>query len=110
MRHLRVLGSCGAWPEAGRAASGFLVEWDGFRIVLDLGYATLPRLLEHCPADQVDAVVITHGHADHCVDVDALYRARACGPVRLEKIPLFCIDGVVERLAAFDPRRPPPGL
>ncbi len=104
MRHLRVLGSCGAWPEAGRAAAGFLVEWDGFRIVLDLGYATLPRLLAHCPADQVDAVVITHGHADHCVDAHALYRARAYGNGQLPRIPLFCIEGVIERLAAFDPR------
>ena len=79
MRSLRVLGGCGGWPEAGRAASGFLVEWDGFRIVLDLGYATFPRLITHCPADQVDAVVLTHGHADHCVDAHALYRARAYG-------------------------------
>ncbi|HKB31864.1 MAG TPA: MBL fold metallo-hydrolase [Streptosporangiaceae bacterium] len=104
MRNLRVLGSCGAWPEAGRAASGFLVEWDGFRIVLDLGYATFPRLLTHCPAAEVDAVVITHGHADHCVDAHALYRARAYGGAKLPRIPLFCIEGVVERLAAFDPR------
>ncbi|MGH8776781.1 MAG: hypothetical protein ACRDWI_17070 [Jiangellaceae bacterium] len=37
-----VLGSCGAWPEAGRACSGFVVEHDGFRVVLDLGYGTLP--------------------------------------------------------------------
>jgi ribonuclease BN (tRNA processing enzyme) len=104
MRHLRVLGGCGVWPEAGRAASGFLVVWDGFRIVLDLGYATFPRLITHCRADQVDAVVLTHGHADHCVDAHALYRARAYGGTRLPKVPLFCIEGVVERLAAFDPR------
>ncbi len=104
MRHLRVLGGCGGWPEAGRAASGFLIEWDGFRIVLDLGYATLPRLLTRCTADQVDAVVITHGHADHCVDAHALYRARANADTKLPRIPLLCADGVVGRLAAFDPR------
>jgi hypothetical protein len=34
-----VLGGCGAWPEAGQACSGFLIEYDGFRLVLDLGYA-----------------------------------------------------------------------
>jgi len=42
---LVVLGSCGAWPEPGRACSGFVVEHAGARIVLDLGYGTLPRLL-----------------------------------------------------------------
>ena len=45
MRRLTVLGGCGAWPEPGRACSGFLLEHDGFRVVLDLGYGTLPRLL-----------------------------------------------------------------
>jgi hypothetical protein len=41
---LVVLGSCGAWPEPGRACSGFVLEHGGTRIVLDLGYGTLPRL------------------------------------------------------------------
>jgi ribonuclease BN (tRNA processing enzyme) len=48
MRQVTVLGSCGAFPEPGRACSGFAVDWDGYRLVLDLGYATLPRLLAHC--------------------------------------------------------------
>jgi ribonuclease BN (tRNA processing enzyme) len=43
---LTLLGGCGAWPEAGQACSGFLVEHDGFRLLVDLGYATVPRLLE----------------------------------------------------------------
>ena len=50
MRSLTVLGSCGAWPEPGRACAGFLLEYDGYKIVLDLGYAALPQLLKHCPA------------------------------------------------------------
>lgn len=29
---LTVLGGCGAWPEAGRACSGYLVEYEGFRL------------------------------------------------------------------------------
>ncbi|HEY3004441.1 MAG TPA: MBL fold metallo-hydrolase [Kribbellaceae bacterium] len=74
MRTLTVLGSCGAWPEAGRACSGFLLEYDGFRVLLDLGYAALPRLLEVCPDGAVDAVLVTHRHPDHCVDVSGLGR------------------------------------
>jgi len=49
VRMLTVLGGSGAYPEPGQACSGFLVDWDGFRVVLDLGYATLPRLLAHVP-------------------------------------------------------------
>jgi ribonuclease BN (tRNA processing enzyme) len=42
---LTVLGGCGGWPAAGLACSGYLVEHDGFRLLIDPGYAILPRLL-----------------------------------------------------------------
>jgi ribonuclease BN (tRNA processing enzyme) len=100
---LTVLGTCGAWPEAGRACSGFLVEHGGFRLVLDLGYATLPRLLALCPAGEVDAVVITHGHPDHCVDLQALFRARYFGARPAATIPLYCPPDVVDRVGALEP-------
>ncbi|MET1072821.1 MAG: MBL fold metallo-hydrolase [Umezawaea sp.] len=98
MRQVTVLGSCGAYPEPGRACSGFLVEWDGFRLVLDLGYATLPRLLDHCPDGAVDAVVITHEHPDHCIDLHGLFRTRFYGGEG-SKLPLYCAPGVLTRLS-----------
>ncbi|MGH1553312.1 MBL fold metallo-hydrolase [Streptomyces sp. L7] len=76
---ITVLGSCGAWPSAGLACSGFLVEHEGFRLVIDLGYAALPRLLEHTAPHGVDAVLISHGHPDHCADLNPLLRARGSG-------------------------------
>ena len=42
---LTVLGGCGGWPAAGLACSGYLVEHEGFRLLIDPGYAILPRLL-----------------------------------------------------------------
>ncbi|HEX5497338.1 MAG TPA: MBL fold metallo-hydrolase [Mycobacteriales bacterium] len=103
MRCVRVLGGCGAWPEAGRASSGFLVDYDGFRVVLDLGYATLPRLLRYCPDGAVDAVVVTHEHPDHCVDVQALYRVRCFGSERRARLPLYCTAGVPVRIGGLEP-------
>jgi ribonuclease BN (tRNA processing enzyme) len=103
VRSLTVLGSCGAWPEAGRACAGFLLEYDGFRVVLDLGYAALPRLLEHCPKGQVDAVVVTHQHPDHCVDVSALARVRYYEAPEAPPIPLHCAPGVLDVLRALEP-------
>jgi len=73
---LTVLGGCGAWPAAGQACSGYLVEHDGFRLLIDPGYATLPRLLQSIDADDVDAVLVSHGHPDHCADLNPLLRAR----------------------------------
>lgn len=103
MRNVTVLGSCGAFPEPGRACSGFLVEWDGYRLALDLGYATLPRLLAHCPDCGVDAVVITHEHPDHCVDLHGLFRMRLYGGVQAPKLPLYCPPGVIDRLRGLEP-------
>jgi ribonuclease BN (tRNA processing enzyme) len=103
VRRLTVLGTCGAWPEAGRGASGFLVEYDGFRLALDLGYATFPRLQEHCGAGQVDAVVITHEHPDHCADLSALCRARYFAEQRAARLPLYCPPGVIARVQAMEP-------
>jgi hypothetical protein len=39
-----VFGGAGAWPSAGQACSGYLVEHDGFRLLLDPGYAVTPLL------------------------------------------------------------------
>lgn len=105
MRSLRVLGSCGAWPEPGRACAGFLLEYDGFRVLLDLGYAALPRLLRYCPDGLVDAIVVTHRHPDHCVDVSGLARVLYYGGAAA--VPLYCAPGVLEVLRALEPRPDP---
>lgn len=107
MRTLTVLGSCGAWPEPGRACAGYLLEYDGFKVVLDLGYAALPNLLKHCPDGAVDAVIVTHQHPDHCVDVSALARVRHYRASDAAPIPLYCPPAVLDVLRALEPRPDP---
>jgi ribonuclease BN (tRNA processing enzyme) len=107
VRSLTVLGSCGAWPEAGRACAGFLLEYDGFKVVLDLGYAALPQLLRQLPTGEVDAVVVTHQHPDHCVDVSALARVRYYEAPDAAPIPLYSPPGVVDVLRALEPNPDP---
>lgn len=102
---LTVLGGCGAWPEPGRACSGFVLEHDGFRLVLDLGYATLPRLLDllgSSVADGLDAVVVTHEHADHMVDLHGLFRARWFGRRDGPRIPLFAPEPVLGKVVGLE--------
>src|SRR5580700_3652579 len=103
MRQVAVLGSCGAFPEPDRACSGFAMDWDGYRLVLDLGYATLPRLLAHWPDGAVDAVAITHEHPDHCVDLHGLFRMRLYGSPGEPRVPLYCPPGVLDRLEGLEP-------
>ena len=107
MRTLTVLGSCGAWPEDGRACAGFLLKYDGFRVVLDLGYAALPRVPEHAPQGEVDAVVVTHQHPDHCVDLSTLARVRYYEAPDAPPIPLHCAQGVLDVLCALEPEPDP---
>jgi ribonuclease BN (tRNA processing enzyme) len=102
---LVVLGSCGAWPEPGRACSGFVLEYRGARIVLDLGYGTLPRLLAllgSTVADGIDAVIVTHAHPDHMVDLHGLLRARWFGRRGAPPIPLYAPESVLTRLISLE--------
>ncbi|MFK3982271.1 MBL fold metallo-hydrolase [Micromonospora sp. NPDC050397] len=99
---LTVLGACGAWPEAGQACSGFLVEQDGFRLLLDVGYATLPRLLERVGAEQIDAVFVSHGHPDHCADLNPLLRARHLRDDKPDPLPVYSLPGALDAVLALD--------
>ena len=99
---LTVLGGCGAWPEAGQACSGFLVEHDGFRLLVDVGYAIVPRLLEMVAPGQVDAVFISHGHPDHCADLNPLLRARVLGGDALPPLPVYAPPGALDAVLALD--------
>jgi ribonuclease BN (tRNA processing enzyme) len=100
---LTVLGGCGAWPGPGQACSGYLIEHDGFRLLLDPGYATLPRLLELIPADRLDAVFVSHGHPDHCADLNPLLRARALrDDDQLPPLPVYAVPGALDAVLALD--------
>ena len=94
-----VLGACGAWPSPGEACSGFLVEHDGFRLVLDLGYATMPRLPS---PETVDAVLISHGHPDHCADLNPLLRARALRASPAKPLRVYAPAGALDAVLALD--------
>jgi ribonuclease BN (tRNA processing enzyme) len=106
---LTVLGGCGAWPTAGLACSGYLVEHDGFRVLIDPGYAVLPRLLQVIGATEVDAVLVSHGHPDHCADLNPLLRARVLG-TRVLGAPALGDDALGDEQDRHGRQDPPPRL
>jgi len=66
---LTVIGSSPAWPNPGSAHSGYMVEADGSRVLLDCGPGVLARLRETSTWPEVDAIAITHWHLDHWGDL-----------------------------------------
>jgi ribonuclease BN (tRNA processing enzyme) len=66
---ITVLGKSSAWQDADGACSGYLVEGGGQLILLDCGPGVFAKLRTHVAYEAVDAVVITHLHADHVLDL-----------------------------------------
>jgi len=68
-RWLLVLGSSGGCPGAGRACPGYLVGAGDVEVLLDCGPGVMGRLREAVDYRTVDAVVLSHLHADHFLDL-----------------------------------------
>jgi ribonuclease BN (tRNA processing enzyme) len=77
---MTVIGCSPAWPNAGSAHSGYLLEHASARLLVDCGPRVLARLREREAWPQIDAIAITHFHLDHWGDLvpwvwGALHRA-----------------------------------
>ncbi len=66
---LTVLGKYGPYAQPGGATSGYLLESGTSAVVMDLGAGTLARLLARRPPETLDALFLSHLHADHMSDV-----------------------------------------
>jgi ribonuclease BN (tRNA processing enzyme) len=96
---LTVLGTSGAYPAPGGAASGYLVRHDGFNLVLDFGTGALSNLQRHVSLTEIGALVISHEHPDHCLDLYPLWLALFFHPENPPPIPLVSPAGVFDRVA-----------
>lgn len=70
-----VLGCSGTYAAPGGACSGYLVEAGGYRLLVDCGPGTLANLQRELPLDQLDAIVITHSHPDHWLELPVMRNA-----------------------------------
>jgi ribonuclease BN (tRNA processing enzyme) len=101
---LTVIGCSGSAPGPSSAASCYLVEHDGFTLVLDMGNGAFGSLLALADPARVDAVFLSHLHADHCLDVAPfIVWSRYSGQGRSTPLPLYGPVGADRRLAlAYD--------
>jgi ribonuclease BN (tRNA processing enzyme) len=110
---LTVVGCSGSYPGPDSAASCYLVEADDgdrtWRLVLDLGNGALGALHRYADPLTIDAVLLSHLHADHCIDITSYYVLRKYHPHGEQPpIPVHGPDGTPGRLArAYDlPKSP----
>ena len=96
---LTVVGCAGSFPGPDSPASCYLLEADGFRLVIDLGNGALGALQKYAGLFDVDAVCLSHLHADHCVDLYSYSVARIYSPAGPQPaIPVYGPAGTVERM------------
>lgn len=97
---LTVVGCSGSFPSVDSACSSYLVESDGYRLLLDMGNGALGELQRHCGLYDLDAVVLSHLHSDHCIDMCAYFVARYYrhDGGRCAALPVYGPDGTEKRL------------
>jgi ribonuclease BN (tRNA processing enzyme) len=73
---LTIIGCWGGYPKANEASSGYLLEQDGFQLLIDCGSGVLSKLQNYIKPEKLDAVVLSHYHPDHIADIGVLQHAR----------------------------------
>jgi ribonuclease BN (tRNA processing enzyme) len=98
---LTVLGCAGSFPGPHSACSAYLVEAEGFRLLVDFGTGALGALQRYGDLYGVDAIILTHLHPDHMLDACSYVVARRyCPDGQLPPVPLYGPAGVADRLHA----------
>ncbi len=96
---LTVVGSSSSIPRPNRACSSYLIQAGESSVVLDLGTGAFANLRPYVDYDRLDAIVITHMHADHFLDLVPLRYALTYGKLRRErKLAVYLPPGGVATL------------
>src|SRR5262245_37327883 len=98
---ITVLGKSPAWQDAGGACSGYLIEGGGVRVLLDCGPGVFAKLRSVVHYVDVDAIVISHLHADHVNDLVTFASALRYGTHRETPPRLIAPPGAPDVLAAL---------
>jgi ribonuclease BN (tRNA processing enzyme) len=108
---LTIVGCSGTLPGPDSPGSAYLVETAGFRMLVDCGSGAAGPLQRYADILAIDAVVLSHLHADHCLDLVPYSYARRYHPrAPLPPLPVYGPRDTQERLCAAFERRPPDEL
>ncbi|WP_113703935.1 MBL fold metallo-hydrolase [Nonomuraea lactucae] len=106
-----IIGCSGSFPGPDSPASCYLLEAEGFRLLLDFGAGSLGPLQRHIGLYDVDAICLSHLHADHCLDMCGYHVARTYGPdAPYPRVPVYAPADAPRRLAAAYGMPEEPGM
>lgn len=107
---LTIIGCSGSFPGPDSPASSYLLEAEGFRMLIDLGNGALGVMQRHVGLFDIDAVCLSHLHADHCLDLASYWVARRYAPQGPQPpIPVYAPERAAERMALAYGLEPDPG-
>ena len=98
---LRILGSSAMYPTPENPASGFVLDGGGAKLWLEAGTGTFAAFQAVERLGDLDAVVVTHAHADHCVDLFPLHHLLHTGAEGQRQLPLYCPQATWRALCRF---------
>lgn len=100
-----IIGHWGGFPKAGEATSGYLIEHDDYRLLLECGSGVISSVQKVMDVGNLNSVLISHYHYDHCCDIGPLQYARQIktllGEIN-EPLPIYAPEGEFFKLLKWD--------
>ncbi|HSV38656.1 MAG TPA: MBL fold metallo-hydrolase [Nocardioidaceae bacterium] len=112
---LTIVGCSGSYAGPDSAASCYLLEADHegrtWRILLDLGSGAFGALQRYADPRDIDALFISHLHADHFYDISGYYVVRVWHPEgEMPPLPTWGPKGMAKQIAAGYGLKVHPGM
>lgn len=98
---LTIIGFWGGYPAPNEATSSYLLEKDGFSLVIDMGSGSLAKIQNYKHVLDIDAVILSHYHHDHVADIGVLQYARLVQSYITDQKDILPIYGHQEDELAF---------
>ncbi len=90
---LTVIGYWGGYPGKGEATSGYLLQHEGFNLLIDCGSGVLSSLQNYIGVEELNAVILSHYHHDHVADMGVLQYGRLIQSFLQKGIPTLPVYG-----------------
>jgi len=85
-----------------RRGQRYLLRNDGFNLVIDFGTGVLANVQRYLPHERIVAIVVSHGHLDHCIDLYPLFVAGLFYGKPLPDLEQVLPPGVLDRIARLE--------